>query len=93
MSEITIQFTTDEAASLLRALAIARQKAARIDERDDLEVLHGRIYDLVYRSQRRSDGVALRASVPTRVVQIRPDRPTNHIQASQLPAVTRPAAA
>jgi hypothetical protein len=63
MSEITNQFTTDEGASVLRALAITRQKAARIDERGDLEVLHGRIYDLVYRSQRRNDDVTLRASV------------------------------
>jgi hypothetical protein len=93
MSEIEIQFTTDEATSLLRVLAIARQKAASIDDRDELEVLHGRIYDLVYRSQRRIDDVALRSSVPTRVVQIRTDRPASHIQASQPPAVTRPAAA
>ena len=66
MSDIQIQFTIGEASALLRALASARQKAAGSDERDDLELLHGRIYDLTYRNHRHG------ARVRARVVQIRP---------------------
>jgi cobalamin biosynthesis protein CbiG len=72
MSDIDMQFTTDEASALLRALAIARQRANGIDERDDLELLHGRIYDAVYRTQRHDSGAAVRESHRKRVVEIRP---------------------
>ena len=68
LSEIAMQFRPNEASTLLRALAIARQKAASTNERDDLELLHGRIYDLVYRNRKQGARVAPRA----RVVQISP---------------------
>jgi hypothetical protein len=44
-----VQFSADEAVTLLRAIAVAKQKAAGMDDFDDLELLRQRIYHRMYR--------------------------------------------
>ena len=71
MAEITMQFTAAEASAILRALAIAKQKADSTEVRDDLEVLHGRVYDYVYRRPRKAGRRMQMGSVaPTQMLAI-----------------------
>ena len=70
MSAIEMHFSTDEAVALMRALAIARQKATSMEQRDDLELLHGRIYEQMYRSERQIMRVEIGEWLPTRTAQI-----------------------
>jgi hypothetical protein len=85
MSALQMQFSADEAIVLMRVLAVAKRKATSIDERDDLEILHGRIYDQMYRSQRQSPSVAFGDSLSIREVEIRPFSHTDQTHARREP--------
>jgi hypothetical protein len=85
MSTIQIQFSADEAITVLRLLATARRKAASIDERDDLEFLHGRIYDRMYRTQKQDRALATGDSLRIRRAQIHRLLPVDRMQARRAP--------
>jgi hypothetical protein len=86
MSTIVMQFSAGEAIALMRVLAIGRRKATSIDERDDLEMLYGRIYDQMYRRQQQSPTVASGDALRTPEVEILPFSTANQTRAKSEPA-------
>src|SRR5262245_50901903 len=87
MSTIQIQFSADEAITVMRLLASARRNAASIDVRDDLEFLHERIYDRMYRTQKQDGPPAGSDSLRVGGAQIHRLVPIDRIQARRAPAV------
>jgi hypothetical protein len=51
MFTVHVQFTVDEAISLMRAIAAKQWAEADEEKREDLELVRLKLYDKVYRSQ------------------------------------------
>jgi hypothetical protein len=51
MLTIDVRFTTDEAISLMRAIAAKKVREPDADKRDDLELIRLRLYDRLYHGQ------------------------------------------